>query len=270
MALAVSLGGMLLAYQALDKLSMGLGHLADVGITWSQIAPLFQAASPSEAAPPPTVTTELQRAPISSGEVVLEARDLVFRYAGRREPILHRCSLSIQNGERILLQGASGGGKSTLSAILSGLRQPESGLLMLHGLDRATLGTDAWRRRIVSAPQFHDNHVLSGTLAFNLLMGGNWPPRQKELQAAEALCRDLGLGELIDRMPAGLFQMAGETGWQLSHGEQSRLFIARALLQRAELVILDESFGALDPETLQRALRCVDERAKTLFVIAHP
>ena len=54
-------------------------------------------------------------------------------------------------------------------------------------------------------------------------------------------------------MPAGMLQMVGETGWQLSHGERSRLYIARALLQDAELVVLDESFAALDPENLQRA-----------------
>jgi ATP-binding cassette subfamily B protein len=63
--------------------------------------------------------------------------------------------------------------------------------------------------------------------------------------------------------------MVGETGWQLSHGEQSRLFMARALLQQADIVILDESFAALDPANLQRALRCVYERVRTLLVIAH-
>ena len=61
----------------------------------------------------------------------------------------------------------------------------------------------------------------------------------------------------MERMPAGLLQMVGETGWQLSHGERSRLYIARALLQDAELVVLDESFAALDPENLQHALACV-------------
>jgi len=64
--------------------------------------------------------------------------------------------------------------------------------------------------------------------------------------------------------------MVGETGWQLSHGERSRLFLARALLQRAKMVILDESFGALDPANLARALRCTLDRARTLLVIAHP
>ena len=82
--------------------------------------------------------------------------------------------------------------------------------------------------------------------------------------------RALGLGDLLDRMPAGLFQMVGETGWQLSHGERSRLFMARALLQGADLTILDESLGALDPETLSECLRCALTRVPTLMVIAHP
>ena len=64
--------------------------------------------------------------------------------------------------------------------------------------------------------------------------------------------------------------MVGETGWQLSHGERSRIFLARALLQNAHLTILDESFAALDPETLRLCLDSVFRRARTLMVIAHP
>ena len=75
-----------------------------------------------------------------------------------------------------------------------------------------------------------------------------------DFEAAQAICDDLGLGDLLARMPAGMLQMVGETGWQLSHGERSRLYIARALLQDAELVVLDESFAALDPENLKRAV----------------
>ena len=71
-------------------------------------------------------------------------------------------------------------------------------------------------------------------------------------------------------MPGGLMQMVVETGWQLSQGERSRLFLARALLQNAELVVLDESFAALDPENLRQALECALRRAKTLLVVAHP
>lgn len=128
----------------------------------------------------------------------------------------------------------------------------------------------AWRRRVASAPQFHENHVLQSSLAFNLLMGRRWPPSAANLAAADATCRELGLGELLGRMPAGLMEMVGETGWQLSHGEKSRVYLARALLQGADVLLLDESFGALDPETLGASLRAVLARAPTVLVIAHP
>lgn len=65
-------------------------------------------------------------------------------------------------------------------------------------------------------------------------------------------------------------QIVGETGWQLSHGERGRIFLARAILQNAAVTILDESFAALDPQTLERCVTCVFRRARTLVVIAHP
>jgi ATP-binding cassette subfamily B protein len=67
-----------------------------------------------------------------------------------------------------------------------------------------------------------------------------------------------------------MLQMIGETGWQLSHGERSRLYIARALMQDADVLIFDESFAALDPENVRRALECVLRRARSVLVIAHP
>jgi len=103
--------------------------------------------------------------------------------------------------------------------------------MLLHGFDRQTIGTDAWRKRIVSAPQFYENHVLTETFAFNLLMGRRCPAMPQDLEDAQAICRELGLGDLLNRMSAGFQQMVGESGWQLSHGERSRLYIAGALLQ---------------------------------------
>jgi ATP-binding cassette subfamily B protein len=173
------------------------------------------------------------------------------------------------SGDRVLLQGSSGAGKSTLAALLAGLRSPTGGLLLLHGLDRPTLGSASWRRAVVLAPQYHENHVLLGSLAFNLFLGKRWPPTADDLAEADALCRELGLGELLDRMPGGLFQMVGETGWQLSQGERSRVFIARAILQRADLIVLDESLAALDPVTLERSLRVVCRSAASLVLIHH-
>ena len=265
--LAVGLGGVLLAYSALRRMAAGIAQLTDAVIAWQQVALIFHSGKRKSSIKPEV--SVLKGAP-QTGEVLLDGRDLAFRYTGRTEAVISGCDLRIKTGDKLLIEGPSGGGKSTLASLLTGLRQPDSGLLLLRGFDRRTLGDANWRRLVVSAPQFHENHVLSETFAFNLLMGRRWPARPEDLEECEAVCRDLGLGELIDRMPAGLNQMVGETGWQLSHGERSRLFIARALLQRADLVLLDESFAALDPENLRRALTCVLNRVQTLVVIAHP
>jgi ATP-binding cassette subfamily B protein len=123
---------------------------------------------------------------------------------------------------------------------------------------------------VVAVPQFHDNHVIAETFAFNLLMGRRWPPTAADLDEARAVCCELGLDQLLSRMPSGLFQLIGEAGWQLSHGEKSRLFIARGLLQSADLLILDESLAALDPANVDRSIACVFKRAKALIVVAHP
>jgi ATP-binding cassette subfamily B protein len=266
--LAISLGGALFAYWSFWKMVRGLADLAEAAIAWRQVAPLFHAAGRVEKVAPEAALIAVPRS--GEGELVVEAHDLVFRYGERTDPVIAGCSLSIRTGERLLLEGPSGGGKSTLGSLLAGLRVPQSGLLLLGGLDRHSLGSEGWRRRAVAAPQFQENHVLTDIFAFNLLMGRDWPPRPGDIEEAEAVCRELGLSELLDRMPARLLQMVGESGWQLSHGEKSRLYIARTLLQRAELVVLDESFAALDPESLRQALECVLKRARTLLVIAHP
>jgi ATP-binding cassette subfamily B protein len=200
---------------------------------------------------------------------LIDAEGLAFAHHDGRAPVLAGASLSIRRGDRILLEGPSGGGKSTLASILTGLRAPDAGLLLLGGLDRHTLGEN-WHRIATQAPQFHENHVLSGPLGFNLLLGREWPASESDLEEARTLCVELGLGDLLERMPSGMLQRVGETGWQLSHGERSRIFLARALLQGAPLTVLDESFAALDPETLARCLDCTLRRADTLVVIAHP
>ncbi|MBX3197438.1 MAG: ABC transporter ATP-binding protein [Labilithrix sp.] len=264
---AVSVGGVILAYRALRKLVLGLTSLSGAHLAWRRVQPLLEDTPVDVDADPrlvPGVALEAGRAPI------LDAREVSFAYPRRAEPVLRVCDLALRSGDRVLLEGASGGGKSTLSALLAGLREPTAGVLLLGGLDRRSLGLAAWRRRVALAPQFHENHVLTGTLAFNLLMGRRWPPRAEDLAEAESLCLELGLGPLLARMPSGIEQMVGETGWQLSQGEKSRLYLARALLQNADVLVLDESFAALDPHTTRAAFACVLRRAKTLLVVAHP
>ncbi len=270
--LAIGLGGVISIYLAFRKLVGGILHLVGAAVAWQQIAQLFHAARRPEILGTPgfTVAAGIGTDSVDHSIPLIEAHELTFRYRDRGATVLRSCNLDINRGDKLLLEGPSGGGKSTLTALLMGLREPESGLVLVDGLDRQTLGSAGWRKRIAAAPQFHENHILTETFAFNVLMGRGWPPCFEDWQEAETICCELGLGDLLERMPAGMLQMVGESGWQLSHGERSRVYIARALLQDADLLILDESFAALDPETLHQTLRCVLDRANTLLVIAHP
>ncbi|HXU03440.1 MAG TPA: ABC transporter ATP-binding protein [Polyangia bacterium] len=265
-AFATSLGGTLLVYGALRKLAQAFPALGSAAIAWRQVAAMFAGAG----APTPLPAPAPAAAGAATNEPLISARDLAFTYPGRAEPVLADCALDIHRGERVLLEGPSGGGKSTLAALLVGLRVPDTGRLALAGVEQGALGLARWRGRVGAAPQFHENHVFSQTFLFNLLLGRAWPPRREDVAEAEEIVRELDLGPLLARMPSGLEQLVGESGWQLSHGERSRLYIARALLQPLDVRVLDESFAALDPETLERALACVLRRAETLVVIAHP
>jgi ATP-binding cassette subfamily B protein len=261
--LAITLGTILFAAAALERISYGFSRAAAGWVAWRCVQPIFAAAAPAQAPAPGC------QAPVTASQL-LQARSVVFTHHGRAEPVLRACSLTVEHGDQILLQGNSGSGKSTLAAILAGARQPSSGFILCGGLDRHTLGDAAWRSRIAMAPQYHENHILSASLGFNLLLSRPYPHSPQDLAEARAVCLELGLGELLERMPGGLDQFVGETGWRLSQGERSRVFLARALLQNAELVILDESMAALDPENLRLCLECVMRRANTLMVIAHP
>jgi ATP-binding cassette subfamily B protein len=286
-ALGTGIGGVVLAWLSLARLGHGVDQLAAAYVAWQRVAPLFHAAAgvipahagssnPANPASParplrrPTPPEYLIASPAEGTEPVLEAVDVTFRHAGRETDVLSGCDLVIRPGDRVLIQGPSGSGKSTLVSLLTGMQVPRSGLLLARGLDMSCLGEAGWRARVSVAPQFHENHVLTESFAFNVLMSRGWPPRPSDLEEARAVCKELGLGPLLERMPGGMFETIGETGWQLSHGEQSRLFIARALLQNSDVVILDESLAALDPENMALTLRCLRARAPSLVVIAHP
>lgn len=262
---AAILGGALLAFQALRTLTDGLAHLGGAALAWQQVAQLSAAAGRAE--PGGGADLDDPAGGEGAGTPLVDAESLTFRHPGRTTSVLDGVTLGIATGDRLLLSGSSGSGKSTLASLVAGLRVPDAGRLRLRGRELPEVGRERWRRQVVLSPQFHENHVLLGPLAFNLLMGRRWPPRPQDLEVAEATLRALGLGSVLDRMPAGLQQLLGETGWQLSHGEQSRLYVARALLQEARLVVLDESFGALDAVTLRGTLEHVLDRAPTLLVI---
>jgi ABC-type bacteriocin/lantibiotic exporter with double-glycine peptidase domain len=264
-ALALGISGVVFASLSFQMIAEGLTQLSDAWIAWDQVKLMFDAAGR------PSQWKAMAGTSASNGSsILLTANDLTFQYNRRPELVLNDCEFSIQAGERILLVGESGSGKSTLAAVLSGLRSPQKGDLILGGSTANELGERAWRKRIVAAPQFHENHIFAESFAFNLLLGRGWPPSLEDLQQAREICNALGLDRLLEDMPGGMFQFVGETGWQLSHGEKSRVYIARALLQGADIIILDESFSALDAGNLKQSMECVVEHAPTLVVVAHP
>jgi len=260
---AITLGAVLFAAAGFQRLTFGLVQGAAAWIAWRRVRPIFDAAAQ------PVLEGCGVPCP-SNAPKVFQAEDVTFTHPGRAEPAVKGCTLVVERGDRVLIEGESGSGKSTFASLVGGVRTPSAGVILAGGLDRSTLGETAWRRRVAVAPQYHDNHILSAPIGFNLLLGRPHPRTSQDLEEAGEVCEGLGLGPLLERMPAGLDQMVGETGWQLSHGERSRVFLARALLQRAELVVVDESLAALDPENLRQCLEYVFRRAGTLMLIAHP
>jgi len=269
--LAAAVGGVLIGFRAMTMIGHNLELLVAALVAWRQLTPLLETGDRMESAGIPDLS--LAAAPAATADdsgAILDARSVVYQHQGRRDPVLRNVTLQVGRRDRILLEGPSGEGKSTLASVLAACRNSQSGTVLFKGLDAETIGHRQWRRRVVHVPQFHENHILIGTFAFNALMGRGWPPSQDDLRRATSVCRSLGLGPLIERMPGGLFQMVGETGWQLSHGERSRLFVARAILQDPDVTVLDESLAALDPETLGHTIDYLLESDSAIVMIAHP
>lgn len=261
-ALALILGGLTLGSATLTSLVDFVLSLGELAAQWRSIAPVIRENAPRRAQP------LFSTASAARGRELLELRAVSFAYPHRR-PIFEQLNVLVSRGDRMLIEGPSGSGKTTMAALLSGIRKPSQGLVMFKGVDHHSIGEIDLRRTVASAPQFYKNHIFSGPLALNLLLGHRWPPTDDDLREAREVCSELGLGELLDKMPAGLFQFVGETGWQLSHGEKSRVYLARTILQRSDVVILDETFGALDPGTLNRCMDATLRRCPTLVVITH-
>jgi ATP-binding cassette subfamily B protein len=137
--LAIALGGIILAYRAFRNLTDGFEKLTAAAIAWERIKPFWSAAARREPIGQPRFT--MQATLPTDHQLLLDVRDLLFCYRDRREPVLQELNLRVTAGDRLLLEGPSGGGKSTLAALLAGCRTPDAGLLLLRGLDRETLGS---------------------------------------------------------------------------------------------------------------------------------
>lgn len=194
----------------------------------------------------------------------LELCEVEFGYSPDRS-VLRGINLSIEPGQVVGLVGRTGGGKSTLAALLLRFFDPTSGRVLLDGCDFRDLKL-AWLRRQISVV-LQDAVLFSTTIAENIAVGRPDASREEIEEAARQAQAD----EFIRALPDGYDTLLGERGVNLSGGQRQRLAIARAFLKDAPILILDEPTSALDSQTEACLLESLERlmRGRTTVIIAH-
>ena len=199
----------------------------------------------------------------------IRAADLVKTYGARSSPVqaLRGLTLAVRRGERVALLGKSGSGKSTLLNLLGGLDQPTSGRLLVGGreLDQLSRRDLARFRSVTVGMIFQSFHLIpSRTSVENVelpMIFAGRSPRDRRTSARAAL-ESVGLGDRLHHRPA-----------QLSGGENQRVAVARALVNRPEVVLADEPTGNLDSQTARQVMTLildhVREHHATLVLVTH-
>lgn len=195
----------------------------------------------------------------------IEFRGVDFRYDGANEQVLTSVDFTLEPGTTTAIVGPSGSGKSTILALIAGLQQPESGQILVDGVDVATLDTAA-RRALVSMV-FQHPYLFDGPIRDNVLVG-HPTAADEEARRAMALAR---VDEIIERLPDAEQSRVGEAGAALSGGERQRVSIARALIKPAPVLLIDEATSALDTENETAITEAIgnDPRLRTRVMIAH-
>ncbi len=192
--------------------------------------------------------------------------DVSFRYPNVPEAfVLDSITLEVKAGQIVALVGPSGAGKSTLASLLPRFYDPEKGSVRIDGADVRDFQIASLRDKISIVAQ--DTFLFNTTLAANI---GYGRPEASEAEIREAAANALAL-EFIEQLPDGFQTIIGERGARLSGGQRQRIAIARALLENAPILILDEATSHLDTESeslVQKALSNLIE-GRTVIVIAH-
>lgn len=187
-----------------------------------------------------------------------------FGYTKERE-VLHNINLEIPVGKTIALVGNSGGGKTTISALIPRLYEVSKGAIKIDGIDIRKYSQNSLRKKI--AMVFQDNFLFSGTIKDNILLGNTEATDEQIWRALDNAC----LSDFVKQLPQGLETEIGERGILLSGGQKQRLAIARTFVKNAPIVILDEATSALDNKSEQVVQEALENLMKdrTVIVIAH-
>lgn len=195
------------------------------------------------------------------GALVLRAAS--FRYAPQDPWVLRDVDLRVEPGQRIALVGPSGGGKSTLLKILTGLYAPGEGDLLLDGMPLSTLGVRTYRGQIGVVMQ--DDSLLSGTIADNVAF---FDP-QIDMARVEEVCRLARVHDDVMRLPMGYHALIGDMGSILSGGQKQRVLLARALYKRPRYLFMDEGTANLDVVLEDAILSDLKRLEITQIMVAH-
>jgi ABC-type multidrug transport system fused ATPase/permease subunit len=192
-------------------------------------------------------------------------KQVTFSYPARPETrILHGLDLNIQSGQFAALVGPSGAGKSTIISLVERLYNPESGMVEIGGRNIA-YGNNSFRHEIAYVPQ--QSVMFDGTIRFNLILGAR-PGQSMSHEELEEACKLANIHDTIMQLPDGYDSQCGPNGDRLSGGQKQRLAIARALVRKPKLLLLDESTSALDAESERLLQDGLEKATKNMTVIA--
>ena len=206
--------------------------------------------------------TDAEKLPSCQGNICFE--NVCFEYEKGR-PVLKNINLDIKSGQTIALVGNSGGGKTTISALLPRFYDVKSGQILLDGHNIKDLDLYDLRQNI--SVVFQDNFLFGGTIRDNILLGRKDVSDEQLSIAVKSAC----LEEFISSLPQGLDTQIGERGVTLSGGQKQRIAIARAFIKNSPILILDEATSALDNQSEAIVQQAIDNLMKnrTVLVIAH-
>ena len=199
------------------------------------------------------------------GSLAIRLEGIGFAHESRATPVFSGFDCEIQPGERLLVAGESGVGKTTLLSLLLRFVDPQQGRVTVGGIDLRQLDPDEWRRRIAWLPQAP--LLPSGAIAEVLRFAAPDASEEELWSALEAA----GCASLVAALPDGLETNVGEGGRRLSSGERRRIALARALVRQAPLLLLDEPTAHLDAATatqIRLALKRL-ERKQTIVIASH-